>query len=112
MVAAAAQAQSQPADEASAPAQESQATELDRVTVTGIRAGIENAIETKKTSSSIVESISAEDIGKLPDLSIAESIARLPGLTAPRVPGPATTLNLRDLAQHSGPTPPNAPPPT
>ncbi|MGH8084592.1 MAG: TonB-dependent receptor plug domain-containing protein, partial [Lysobacter sp.] len=104
MVATAAQAQSQPADEASAPAQESQATELDRVTVTGIRAGIENAIETKKTSTSIVESISAEDIGKLPDLSIAESIARLPGLTAQRVAGRASTISIRGLAENFGTT--------
>src|SRR5687767_15589960 len=38
---------------------------LDTVTVVGIRAGIEDAIQTKKDSTSIVESISAEDIGKL-----------------------------------------------
>ncbi|MGH8077380.1 MAG: TonB-dependent receptor, partial [Lysobacter sp.] len=56
------------------------ATNLDAVVVTGIRAGIESAIETKKNATSIVESISAEDIGKLPDVSIAESLARLPGL--------------------------------
>lgn len=104
MVATAVQAQSQPADDAPAPTQESQATELDRVTVTGIRAGIENAIETKKTSSSIVESISAEDIGKLPDLSIAESIARLPGLTAQRVAGRASTISIRGLAENFGTT--------
>ncbi|HEX9706023.1 MAG TPA: hypothetical protein VGA24_00120, partial [Steroidobacteraceae bacterium] len=61
-------------------AQES--TEIEGVTVTGIRVGIENAIETKRASTSIVEAISAEDIGKLPDTSIAESISRLPGLTS------------------------------
>ena len=59
-----------------------EAVELETVTVTGIRRGIENAIETKRESTSIVETISAEDIGKLPDISIAESLARLPGLTA------------------------------
>lgn len=80
------------------------ATELDRVTVTGIRRGIENAIETKRTSTSIVESISAEDIGKLPDLSIAESIARLPGLTAQRVAGRASTISIRGLAENFGTT--------
>jgi iron complex outermembrane recepter protein len=71
---------------------------LDKVSVKGIRRGIENAIETKQTATSIVESISAEDIGKLPDSSIAESIARLPGLTAQRERGRATQINIRGFA--------------
>ena len=74
------------------------ATTLDRVVVTGIRRGIENAIETKKEVTSIVESISAEDIGKLPDISIAESLARLPGLTAQRVAGRAQVISVRGLS--------------
>ena len=73
-------------------------TVLDELEVTGIRAGIENAIETKETSTSIVEAISAEDIGKLPDTSIADSIARLPGLTAQRDRGRASEINIRGLA--------------
>lgn len=81
-----------------------EAVDLDRVTVTGIRRGIENAIETKQTSTSIVESISAEDIGKLPDASIAESIARLPGLTAQRVAGRSSTISIRGLAENFGTT--------
>ena len=68
------------------------------ITITGIRRGIESAISTKKNSDSIVESISAEDIGKLPDSSIAESIARLPGLAAQRVNGRATEINIRGLS--------------
>src|SRR5690554_5147979 len=74
------------------------ATEIDRVVVTGIRSSIERSIDTKQTSSSIVEAISAEDIGKLPDASIAESIARLPGLTAQRERGRATQINIRGFA--------------
>ena len=68
------------------------------VTITGIRRGIESAINVKKNSDSIVESISAEDIGKLPDSSIAESIARLPGISAQRVGGRATEINIRGLS--------------
>jgi iron complex outermembrane receptor protein len=75
-----------------------EADTLDKVTVKGIRRGIENAIETKRDNTSIVESISAEDIGKLPDSSIAESIARLPGLTAQRERGRATQINIRGFA--------------
>ena len=74
------------------------ATELDVVEVTGIRRGIESAISLKQESTSIIEAISAEDIGKLPDSSIAESIARLPGLAAQRVAGRATTISIRGLA--------------
>lgn len=74
------------------------ATELQTVEVVGIRLGIENAIETKQTNTSIVESVSAEDIGKLPDSSITESIARLPGLTAQRERGRATQINIRGLS--------------
>lgn len=73
-------------------------TTLDTVQVTGIRRGIENAIAVKRDSDSIVESISAEDIGKLPDVSIAESIARLPGLAAQRVGGRAQVISVRGLS--------------
>jgi iron complex outermembrane recepter protein len=68
------------------------------ITVTGIRRGIENAINVKKNNDSIVEAVSAEDIGKLPDSSIAESIARLPGLTAQRVNGRAKEISIRGLS--------------
>src|SRR5450830_1372175 len=68
------------------------------VTVTGIRRGIEDAISVKKDATSIVEAISAEDIGKLPDASIAESIARLPGLAAQRVAGRAQAISVRGLS--------------
>ncbi len=70
----------------------------DVVTITGIRRGIESAISVKKNADSIVESVSAEDIGKLPDSSIAESIARLPGISAQRVGGRATEINIRGLS--------------
>jgi iron complex outermembrane receptor protein len=68
------------------------------VTVTGIRSAIESAISVKKNADNIVEAISAEDIGKLPDNSIAESIARLPGVAAQRVGGRATEINIRGLS--------------
>jgi len=74
------------------------ATPAATVTITGIRRGIESAINTKKGADGIVEAISAEDIGKLPDSSIAESIARLPGIAAQRVNGRATEINIRGLS--------------
>ncbi|WP_133501062.1 TonB-dependent receptor [Cognatilysobacter terrigena] len=74
------------------------AQELDSVVVKGIRRGIERSIDTKKNSTSIVEAVSAEDIGKLPDISIAESIGRLPGVAAQRVAGRAQVISVRGLS--------------
>lgn len=78
--------------------QQQAAASLDAVTVTGIRASIESSIAVKKGSDSIVEAISAEDIGKLPDNSIAESLARLPGLAGQRVSGRAQVISIRGMS--------------
>jgi iron complex outermembrane receptor protein len=67
------------------------------VVVSGIRKGIQDAITAKRKDSSIIEAVSAEDIGKLPDNSIAESIGRLPGIAAQRDKGRAQTLSIRGL---------------
>ena len=70
----------------------------DTVTVTGIRRGIESAISIKRNADGVVEAISAEDIGKLPDTTIAESLARLPGVTTQRTrDGQASTISIRGL---------------
>jgi iron complex outermembrane recepter protein len=103
LLATAAQAQSQQEEETRDKASEEQAKEdaveeLDRVTVTGLRSSIENSIETKRDNSQIVESVSAEDIGQLPDQSIADALARLPGLTAQRERGRATQVQIRGFA--------------
>lgn len=71
--------------------------DVQAVVVTGIRKGIQDSITAKKLDSSIVEAVSAEDIGKLPDASIAESIARLPGVAAQRTNGRAQTIAIRGL---------------
>ncbi|MDB6160097.1 MAG: TonB-dependent receptor [Gammaproteobacteria bacterium] len=84
-----------PAVGAAAPAAEESPENVETVTVTGIRAAIESAIAVKQESNSIVEAISAEDIGKLPDTSIAESISRLPGLTSQRSDGRASDISIR-----------------
>jgi iron complex outermembrane recepter protein len=73
------------------------ADNLEAIVVTGFRASLESSIRTKKSDLSIVESVTAEDIGKLPDVSIAESIARLPGLTAQRLDGRDQVISIRGL---------------
>lgn len=91
-------AQTQPA----APASEVKA--LDQVVVTGIRGAIESSISVKRNADSIVESITAEDLGKLPDVSIAESLARLPGLAGQRVNGTTQGISIRGMGPKYGVT--------
>lgn len=68
------------------------------IVVTGFSASLQSAVNAKKNRDQVVESISAEDIGKLPDASIAESIARLPGLTSQRVSGRSNAISIRGFA--------------
>ena len=80
-----------------AQAQSTQASQ--QIVVTGIRAAIESSVAAKRNADSIVEVVTSEDIGKLPDVSIAESLARLPGLAGQRVGGRTQSLQIRGLSQ-------------
>ncbi|MBS0395231.1 MAG: TonB-dependent receptor [Proteobacteria bacterium] len=68
---------------------------LEEVVVTGIRKGVQDAVEVKRDAADIVEAVSAEDIGKLPDTSIADSISRLPGVTTQRAAGKSSAISIR-----------------
>ncbi|MEO7051831.1 MAG: TonB-dependent receptor [Rhodanobacter sp.] len=102
------QPQAEPAPAAQTPAQSDaktaakkkpkiQATELGQVVVTGISGSIESALKVKEHSNDIVEVIAPEDLGKLPDVSIADSLSRLPGLATQRVDGQASAISIRGL---------------
>jgi iron complex outermembrane receptor protein len=69
----------------------------DAIVVTGIRSSIQTSLDAKRRATSIVEVIAAEDIGLLPDLSIADTLARLPGVTAQRVRGRSQQISIRGL---------------
>ena len=71
-----------------------------QVVVTGIRRGVEDAISTKKNATSIVEAISSEDIGKLPDNTVAESLSRVAGVSTQRnkINGKATDVSVRGMS--------------
>ena len=75
----------------------SDANTLDTVVVSGIRASVRKALDTKEQSNSMIEVIASEDIGKLPDTTIAESLARLPGLSAGIDRGNASQIVARGL---------------
>ena len=77
---------------------------MEEVIVTGYRKSLIDSIENKRFNSSVIESISAEDIGKLPDSSIAESLARLPGLAAQRLDGRASRISIRGFGENESAT--------
>lgn len=72
-------------------AQEQQ-TEI--VTVTGIRASLQSAQAIKQNADSVVDSISAVDIGALPDRNVAEALQRVPGVTLQRNDSPNDLVRL------------------
>ena len=94
-----ASAQAQAAAAAAAPASAaSQADDgVQTVTVVGVSASLTSAVNQKNASNSMVEVIASEDIGKLPDTTIAESLARLPGLAAGIDRGNASQVVARGL---------------
>ena len=75
--------------------QETDAEPDNVIVVSGFRESLETAVAEKKNSNQILESVTAEDIGKLPDNSIGESIARLPGVTSQRLNGRANGISIR-----------------
>lgn len=80
------------------------AAAIETIEIKGFRRSVVDSINTKRFSTNVVESISAEDIGKLPDSSIAESIARLPGLTAQRLDGRASRVSIRGFGENESAT--------
>src|SRR5438552_10185992 len=60
------------------------ATSKDVIVITGIRASLRSARNIKKNSEQIVDSITATDIGSLPDRSVSEALQRIPGITLQR----------------------------
>ncbi|XHI63829.1 hypothetical protein ABZP12_00941 [Xanthomonas euvesicatoria] len=74
-------------------------TELDKVMVKGVRGAQAEAIENKRSAAQIIDSISAEDIGKLPDVTITDSLQRVPGVQIRRSAGEGSQLNIRGMPQ-------------
>ncbi|MAN53308.1 MULTISPECIES: TonB-dependent receptor [unclassified Marinimicrobium] len=71
---------------------------LEEIVVTGVYASQLNAVNTKRDAASVVDAISAEDIGKLPDVTIADSLQRIPGIQVERTAGEGGPVQIRGLA--------------
>ena len=70
---------------------------LEEVVVTGFRRSLEQALEIKRASTGVVDSIIAEDIAKFPDNNLAESIQRVPGVAISRDGGEGKNISVRGL---------------
>jgi len=77
---------------------DSKPTTLEEVTVTGFRGSLSKALDQKRDAVNVRESIMAEDIGKFPDLNIAEAIQRVPGVAISREGGEGRQITLRGFS--------------
>src|SRR3954451_2335601 len=78
--------------EAGTPASSGQA-----IVVTGLRRSLQSARNIKRNSTQMIDAIVAEDIGKLPDITVSEPAARIPGVQVERNGGEASRVLLRGL---------------
>lgn len=90
------------AQTAAAPADSTVATSPpadDAIVVTGIRASLARSQDVKRSSTSVVEALAAEDIGKLPQSSVADSLGRLAGLAGERRAGRVSGISVRGFRE-------------
>lgn len=78
-------------------AEEPAADEDETIVVTGLRASLRSAQNIRRNSDQIVDAVVAEDIGKLPDLAVSETAARIAGVQVIRRGGEADTVLVRGL---------------
>ncbi|MFC7002968.1 TonB-dependent receptor [Pseudobowmanella zhangzhouensis] len=80
---------------ATAIAQEATADNVEVIQVKGLRASAAENLNQKRFSDSIVDAITAEDIGKFPDKNVAESLQRISGVTIQRQFGEGAGVSIR-----------------
>lgn len=92
-----AHAQTAPAQTPAAP-QDAASDEAADIVVTGVRASIVGALNVRKQSTQIVDSIVSEDVGKLPDNNVIEALQRVTGVQVTnRTGGEAAGISIRGL---------------
>ncbi|MBC3931863.1 TonB-dependent receptor [Undibacterium curvum] len=79
----------------SAQAQQADQSKAQEVVVTGIRSALQSATNIKRNANSVVDAVSAEDVGKLPDTDVGESLGRIPGVSVGRAFGQGASVSVR-----------------
>jgi len=74
--------------------------ELQEIIVTGYRESLESALNRKRASIQPIESVAAEDIGKMPDQNVSEALQRLPGISINRSGGKGTQVLIDGLGNN------------
>ncbi len=87
----------QNADAPQTPAAQAGTIDENAIVVTGLRRSLQSARNIKRNSDQIVDAIVAEDIGKLPDITVSDTAARIPGIQVERNGGEASRVLLRGL---------------
>ena len=82
------------AQEAAKTESSTEAVELDRVVVTGIRGALAESLDLKRESNAIVDVITAEDVGKFPATNVAEAMTLVPGVTIDRAFGQGEKVSI------------------
>ncbi|GLX79787.1 TonB-dependent receptor [Thalassotalea insulae] len=83
-------------------AEKDNAENIEVIEVKGIRGSLTAALNNKRFSDSVLDSISAEDIGKFPDKNIGDAMQRIPGVTVVRTYGEVNGVTVRGTApEHS-----------
>lgn len=72
--------------------------DAEEIVVTGIKASLTRAMDIKRDAKGVVDAISAEDIGKMPDANLAESLQRISGVSIDRSGGEGSKVTVRGLA--------------
>ncbi|MEO9463776.1 MAG: TonB-dependent receptor [Marinomonas sp.] len=78
-------------------ATEEQSAEGETIVVTGFRGSLDQALDTKREATGVVDVIVAEDIADFPDLNLAESLQRIPGVAIDRAAGEGRRITVRGL---------------
>jgi iron complex outermembrane receptor protein len=78
----------------------SKADDLQEIVVTGFRESLETALNRKRDSIQPIESVVAEDLGKMPDQDVSESLQRLPGVSINRSGGKGTQVLIDGLGNN------------
>ena len=68
--------------------------EVDDIIVTGIRASLQQSLETKREADAIIDVVTAEDVGKFPNTNVAEAITIIPGVTVDRAFGQGEKVSI------------------
>lgn len=71
---------------------------IEKIEVVGFKSSLIRSLNQKRFSDTVSEQISADDLGGLPDVSMADALTRLPGISAVRTGGQAAEINIRGLS--------------